>query len=159
MWNACFTITSPCLRSASTASQVDAHNVVPVWFASDKLEYAAYTIRSKLNRLYFLLTDFPPLIRHPHGNSGSSRLSTVDEKVSWSMFLLPVRLLRIATAQLLFSVIKVLPSFTCRDYLKLCFIVFESPLSIGLCHRRSAFEREVVFLFFFISPASCPYRK
>ena len=31
--------------------QVDAHNVVPVWAASPKREYAARTIRPKLNRL------------------------------------------------------------------------------------------------------------
>lgn len=38
---------------------VDAHNVVPVWVATDKLEYAARTIRPKIN--YFLsryLVDF-----------------------------------------------------------------------------------------------------
>jgi deoxyribodipyrimidine photo-lyase len=31
--------------------QVDAHNVVPVWIASPKLEYAAHTLRPKLLRL------------------------------------------------------------------------------------------------------------
>ncbi|MCB9249942.1 MAG: deoxyribodipyrimidine photo-lyase [Ignavibacteriales bacterium] len=31
--------------------QVDAHNIVPVWEASPKLEFAAYTIRPKINRL------------------------------------------------------------------------------------------------------------
>ncbi len=30
--------------------QVDAHNVVPVWEASDKQEYAARTIRTKINK-------------------------------------------------------------------------------------------------------------
>jgi deoxyribodipyrimidine photo-lyase len=30
--------------------QVDAHNVVPVWIASDKIEYAARTIRTKIHR-------------------------------------------------------------------------------------------------------------
>ena len=30
--------------------RVDAHNVVPVWVASDKLEYAARTIRTKIHR-------------------------------------------------------------------------------------------------------------
>ncbi|KAG7372846.1 deoxyribodipyrimidine photolyase [Nitzschia inconspicua] len=31
--------------------QVDAHNVVPIWYASPKREYGARTIRSKLNKL------------------------------------------------------------------------------------------------------------
>lgn len=47
--------------------QVDAHNVVPLWVASDKLEYAAYTIRSKINtKLDEFLTEFPAVIKHPH---------------------------------------------------------------------------------------------
>ncbi|XP_015114233.1 deoxyribodipyrimidine photo-lyase [Diachasma alloeum] len=47
--------------------QVDAHNIVPCWQASDKLEYAARTIRSKINsKLPEYLTEFPPVIKHPH---------------------------------------------------------------------------------------------
>nr|CAH8830312.1 unnamed protein product [Trichobilharzia regenti] len=47
--------------------QVDAHNVVPVWHASDHLEYAARTIRPKLHqKATNLMTDFPPLIKHPY---------------------------------------------------------------------------------------------
>lgn len=46
--------------------QVDAHNIVPVWVTSDKQEYAARTIRNKLNsKLDVYLTEFPPLIKHP----------------------------------------------------------------------------------------------
>ncbi|KAH9284864.1 Deoxyribodipyrimidine photo-lyase [Echinococcus granulosus] len=46
--------------------QVDAHNVVPAWFASDKLEYSARTIRGKLHdKAKHLFTDFPPVIHHP----------------------------------------------------------------------------------------------
>ena len=40
--------------------QVDAHNIVPVWVASDKIEYAARTIRPKIhNHLGTFLVDFP----------------------------------------------------------------------------------------------------
>lgn len=47
-------------------AQVDAHNIVPCWHASDKLEYAARTIRSKINsKLEEFLTEFPPVIKHP----------------------------------------------------------------------------------------------
>ncbi|CAK9072474.1 unnamed protein product [Durusdinium trenchii] len=48
--------------------QVDAHNVVPVWEASDKQETGARTLRPKLKKLYKdFLHEFPPLKRHPHG--------------------------------------------------------------------------------------------
>ncbi|XP_053662242.1 deoxyribodipyrimidine photo-lyase [Anopheles marshallii] len=46
--------------------QVDAHNIVPVWVTSEKLEYAARTIRNKVNNnLPTYLTPFPPLVKHP----------------------------------------------------------------------------------------------
>ncbi|XP_037930535.1 deoxyribodipyrimidine photo-lyase-like, partial [Teleopsis dalmanni] len=44
-------------------TQVDAHNIVPVWIASDKQEYAARTIRNKINsKLGEYLTEFPPIV-------------------------------------------------------------------------------------------------
>ncbi|XP_015522462.2 deoxyribodipyrimidine photo-lyase isoform X1 [Neodiprion lecontei] len=47
--------------------QVDAHNIVPCWEASDKLEYSARTIRNKINsKLDEYLTQFPPVIKHPY---------------------------------------------------------------------------------------------
>lgn len=43
-----------------TVHEVDAHNVVPLWVASDKLEYSARTIRGKINKkLSEYLVDFP----------------------------------------------------------------------------------------------------
>lgn len=58
--------------------QVDAHNIVPVWETSDKQEYAARTIRPKVNKkLDTFLTDFPPVIRHPHHSD------TKTTKVDW----------------------------------------------------------------------------
>ncbi len=48
-------------------AQVDAHNVVPVWHASDKQEYGARTIRNKINsKLDEFLTEYPPVVKHPH---------------------------------------------------------------------------------------------
>ncbi len=42
--------------------KVDSHNIVPIWIASSKKEYAAYTIRKKINpKLDKYLTDFPNL--------------------------------------------------------------------------------------------------
>lgn len=47
--------------------QVDAHNIVPCWEASPKLEFAARTIRPKIHaRLPEFLVEIPRLRRHPH---------------------------------------------------------------------------------------------
>lgn len=44
---------------------VDAHNIVPIWSASDKKEFAAHTIRPKINKqLGNFLTPIPSLLRH-----------------------------------------------------------------------------------------------
>ncbi len=46
--------------------EVDTHNIVPTWVASDKKEYAAYTLRPKINRLLGdFLTDIPKFMQHP----------------------------------------------------------------------------------------------
>jgi deoxyribodipyrimidine photo-lyase len=46
--------------------EIDAHNIVPCRVASPKLEFAARTIRPKINRLLDgFLTDFPALKKHP----------------------------------------------------------------------------------------------
>lgn len=58
--------------------QVDAHNIVPIWVTSDKQEYAARTIRKKVNdKLNIYLTQFPPVIKHPHTDKNQSK------KVDW----------------------------------------------------------------------------
>ena len=55
--------------------QVDAHNVVPCWVASDKQEYGARTIRRKItDRLPEYLTEFPAVVRHPHPADGRSKV-------------------------------------------------------------------------------------
>ncbi|MCX7965796.1 MAG: deoxyribodipyrimidine photo-lyase, partial [Syntrophorhabdaceae bacterium] len=49
-----------------TFFEVDTHNIVPCWFASNKQEYAAFTIRTKINRLMKdFLTEFPQPLKHP----------------------------------------------------------------------------------------------
>ncbi len=46
--------------------EVDTHNIIPCWIASPKQEYAAYTIRPKINRLLpEFLEKFPSLKKHP----------------------------------------------------------------------------------------------
>ena len=56
--------------------QIDAHNIIPVWKASPKKEYAAYTIRKKIHdNLDQFLTDYPSLIKHPYGNISKNDIS------------------------------------------------------------------------------------
>lgn len=56
--------------------EVDAHNIVPCWVASQKQEYAAYTIRPKINRaLPVFLNEFPPLKKHPFSLKGRQDLT------------------------------------------------------------------------------------
>lgn len=58
--------------------QVDAHNIVPVWVTSEKQEYAARTIRNKINsKLAEFLTEFPPVVKHPH------KANEVPEAIDW----------------------------------------------------------------------------
>jgi len=46
--------------------EVDTHNIVPCWVASEKQEYGAYTIRPKIHHLLKdFLTDIPPVQKHP----------------------------------------------------------------------------------------------
>lgn len=57
--------------------EVDAHNIVPCWLASNKLEYGAYTLRPKLRRaLPEFLEDFPSLQTQP--GSWSELFSPTD---------------------------------------------------------------------------------
>jgi deoxyribodipyrimidine photo-lyase len=52
--------------------EVDTHNIVPVWITSDKLEFAARTIRPKIHRhLSRFLIEPPKLRKHPHAWAGA----------------------------------------------------------------------------------------
>ncbi len=59
--------------------QVDAHNIVPVWKASDKKEFAAHTIRKKItNNLVNYLTEYPKIIKHPYGEKRENKFSLLE---------------------------------------------------------------------------------
>jgi deoxyribodipyrimidine photo-lyase len=59
--------------------EVDAHNIVPCFYVSDKTEFAAYTIRPKIHKLLpEFLDDFPPLQKMKH-----SAALTVD-RINWN---------------------------------------------------------------------------
>lgn len=60
--------------------QVDAHNIIPCWVASDKQEYSARTIRNKINsKLPEFLTEFPPVIKHPFNGRLEAKPANWDE--------------------------------------------------------------------------------
>ncbi len=72
-------------------TEVDAHNIVPCFVASDKEEFAAYTFRPKIHRaLSEYLTKFPTLKKHPYGELGLTSIKwskcfesiDVDESVA-----------------------------------------------------------------------------
>lgn len=47
-------------------TMVDTHNIIPVWTASNKQEYGAYTLRPKIYKLLpKYLDDFPVIKKHP----------------------------------------------------------------------------------------------
>lgn len=62
--------------------KVDARNIVPVWIASEKQEFAARTIRPKINsKLSEFLTDFPKMKTHIHNNANI--VSAALENTNW----------------------------------------------------------------------------
>lgn len=64
------------LTSLWVLLQVDAHNIVPCWVASPKLEYAARTIRGKITKqLPEFLTEFPLIEKHPHAAARAAKVS------------------------------------------------------------------------------------
>eukprot|EP00596_Hydrurales_sp_CCMP1899_P002020 CAMPEP_0119053944 /NCGR_PEP_ID=MMETSP1177-20130426/74747_1 /TAXON_ID=2985 /ORGANISM="Ochromonas sp, Strain CCMP1899" /LENGTH=508 /DNA_ID=CAMNT_0007034029 /DNA_START=134 /DNA_END=1660 /DNA_ORIENTATION=- len=63
--------------------QVDAHNVVPCWIASPKLEYAARTIRPKIqNKLPDYLKDYPELLSNSQGSLDGCQLIDWNDALS-----------------------------------------------------------------------------
>lgn len=63
--------------------EVDAHNIVPCRIASNKLEFAAYTIRPKINNLLEEFLDtFPPLKKMPEKNFEISKINWQDIRKS-----------------------------------------------------------------------------
>jgi deoxyribodipyrimidine photo-lyase len=63
----------------SHSFKVDAHNVVPCWHASPKLEYAARTIRTKLHQhMNEYFTEYPPVVKHPYTSSIEQQSQPVD---------------------------------------------------------------------------------
>ncbi|XP_076000570.1 CPD photolyase [Genypterus blacodes] len=63
--------------------QVDAHNIVPCWVASSKLEYAARTIRGKITKLLpEFLTDFPLVEKHPYTATRTAKAVDWDETLA-----------------------------------------------------------------------------
>ena len=61
------------------ACEVDAHNVVPVWIASQKLEYAARTLRPRImSQVPRFLAEFPPFEGAPPPARAHPETSSVE---------------------------------------------------------------------------------
>jgi len=76
-------VAKACDAKGISCQQVDAHNIVPVWVASDKLEYAARTIRPKITKMLpEFLTEFPKLPSHKYPPKKSSWPPQVDWKAA-----------------------------------------------------------------------------
>jgi len=78
---------------------VDAHNVVPCWYVSDKCEYGAYTIRPKIHRLLKEFDEIPPTL-HKQLNTwqmsvpkidweGLNKSSSIDSSISAVTWIAP----------------------------------------------------------------------
>lgn len=51
-------------------TQVDAHNIVPLWVASHKQEFVPFYMRRRIYPILDeFLTEFPPVIKHPHNKN------------------------------------------------------------------------------------------
>lgn len=58
--------------------EVDAHNIVPAWFVSQKVEYGAYTLRPKIHKLLKeFLAPFARVEKHPYP------LAKKNKSVDW----------------------------------------------------------------------------
>ncbi|KAG0564082.1 hypothetical protein KC19_8G081400 [Ceratodon purpureus] len=67
-------------------AEVDAHNVVPIWCASDKMEYGARTIRNKITKqLPDFLNEYPIL-----ENSGKSWKFGEPDAIDWDSLIADV---------------------------------------------------------------------
>lgn len=65
--------------------QVDAHNIVPAFYVSDKQEFAAYTLRPKIHKLLNeFLDDYPKLEPLNQDN--------IDKSIKTNQFILPSNL-------------------------------------------------------------------
>ncbi|MEN9647359.1 MAG: hypothetical protein RLY57_163 [Candidatus Parcubacteria bacterium] len=59
--------------------QVDAHNIIPCWIASDKQEFAAHTFRPKVYKLITeFLDEFPTLKKHPYQHEAQNNAKALE---------------------------------------------------------------------------------
>lgn len=67
--------------------EVDAHNVLPCRFVSDKQEYSAFTIRKKINKLiHEYLDEFPELEIYPYNSKEFVSPKENFDKIDYSLF-------------------------------------------------------------------------
>jgi len=70
--------------------EVDAHNIVPCWLVSNKLEFGAYTLRPKIKKLLpNFLTEFPSICNHP-SSFPKSNWSDIIEMLNFDKNVKPI---------------------------------------------------------------------
>ena len=71
--------------------EVDAHNIVPCFEVSKKQEYAAYTIRGKINKLLgTFLEPYPLLSKHPNGITNKTNWEDIRSRMTYDASVKPV---------------------------------------------------------------------
>ena len=79
-----------------SVSVVDTHNIIPVWAASDKREFAAHTMRRKVHlALEKYLIEPDEIIKHPFDTTGNVKGVTFEEAEQF-ITQIPVRRISIA---------------------------------------------------------------
>ncbi|XP_011207520.2 deoxyribodipyrimidine photo-lyase [Bactrocera dorsalis] len=67
-------------------TQVDAHNIVPLWITSHKQEFVPFYMRRRIYPILDeYLTEFPPVIKHPH-NKNIFNIKRADWKKARNWF-------------------------------------------------------------------------
>lgn len=67
-------------KAAAPCYEVDTHNIIPAWVASDHQEFAAHTMRSKVHKLLPTYLQEPEsLTKHPYSPPNSISSSTKDD--------------------------------------------------------------------------------
>jgi hypothetical protein len=74
------------VASSVAVAEVDAHNVVPIWCASDKMEYGARTIRTKITKLLPEFLNEYPVLENP----GKPWTSEAPDAIDWDSLIAEV---------------------------------------------------------------------
>ncbi|MFX0167261.1 MAG: deoxyribodipyrimidine photo-lyase [Candidatus Hodarchaeota archaeon] len=93
--------------------EVDTHNIIPCWEVSNKKEYAAYTLRSKIQKkLPEYLDQFPVLRNHPYEGKISA------EKIDWDNLMTYIKVETSSVQNIMFNAGEKEGSFKLKQFLE-----------------------------------------